>query len=108
MSSFHLWLEFEAVDPGNWDPANEAANILVTLPDGRRYGLNVWTYRFLETIIRQDQASGAHLHGLYQTPPDLFVRELTRECLEKTVADLLKQGDLEVVLNPGVKTGERR
>jgi len=29
---------------------------------------------------------------------------LTRECVEKTIEDLLKNGDLEKVLNPSVKT----
>jgi len=35
-------------------------------------------------------------------PPDLFVIELTREGIEKTIADLLSKGDLEDILNPSV------
>ena len=38
---FKLWLEFEEVDPGNWEIDNEFANIQVTLPDGRHFGINV-------------------------------------------------------------------
>lgn len=103
MKEFKLWLEFEAVDPGNWDIENEFANILVELPDGKEYGINVWTYRFLECAVKLDQESGDRLHGIYQIPPDLFVRELTRECIERTISDLLKHGDLDKVLNPSVK-----
>ena len=104
MKNFKLWLEFEEVDPDKWDIQNEFANIHIDLPDGRHYGVNIWTYKFLETVIKSDQKSGENLNGLYLIPPDLFVKELTRECVEKTIEDLLKNGDLETVLNPSVKT----
>ena len=99
MTEFKLWLEFEEVDPGNWDEKNDFANIQVDLSDGRHYGINVWTYKFLETAIKEDRISGKNLNGLYQTPPDLFVKELTRDCIEKVITDLLKNGDLENLLN---------
>ena len=95
---FKLWLEFEVTSP--WDDVeNDFANIGVNTLDGRRYGINVWTYKFLETAIKQDEKSGENANGLYQTPPDLFVKELTRECIEKTIADLLEKGNLEEELN---------
>ena len=99
---FKLWLEFEEVDPGNWDIHNEFCNVGVDLPDGRHYGINVWTYEFLQTSINEDKRDGKSLNGIYQVPPDLFVQELTRDCIEKTVSDLLKMGDLEKVLNPSI------
>jgi len=101
-SGFNLWLEFEEVDPGNWNIENEFCNIHVDLPDGRHYGLNVWTYKYLDTSIVDDQITGNNLSGLYQTPPDLLVKELTRTCIERIIADLLKKGDLEKVLNPSI------
>ncbi|GAB3744790.1 hypothetical protein GCM10027594_23500 [Hymenobacter agri] len=116
MQNFTLWLEFEHVDYSSkwdpeteafitgvdWDRENEACNVRVDLPDGRYYGINVWTYAFLATVVALDTESKEHLNGLYQIPPDLFVKELTRECIEATIADLLKQGNLEDVLNPSV------
>ncbi|MCH2231638.1 MAG: hypothetical protein MK105_14990 [Crocinitomicaceae bacterium] len=105
--NFELWLEFEEVDPNNWDIENEFANIHIDLPDGRHYGINVWTFKFLESSIRHDRESGENLNGLYQTPPDLFVKELTRDCIEKTISDLLKKGDLEDILNPTVIDNEK-
>lgn len=101
---FKLWLEFEAVDIGNWDKDNEFANIHVDLPDGRHYGINVWTYKFFETSIKYDKENKNHLNGLYQIPPDLFVKELTRDCIEKAIDDLLQKGNLENSLNPSVIT----
>jgi len=101
MESFKLWLEFEAVG-GEWEEENDFCNIRVDLPDGRHYGINVWTYRFLQTAVEPDVEGKKNLGGLYLVPPDLFVKELTRECIQKAIHDLLKTGDLEKVLNPTV------
>lgn len=98
---FKLWLEFEISSP--WDDIkNDFANIAVDTLDGRNYGINVWTYQFLQTAINEDRENGNNLNGLYQIPPDLFVKELTRECIEKTIINLLKTGNLEEVLNMSI------
>ena len=99
---FKLWLEFELGNSDQWDIENEFANIQVDLQDGRKYGINVWTYKFFETSIIQDKEKGENLSGLYQIPPDLLVKEMTRDCIGKTIEDLLKTGDLEDVLNPSI------
>jgi hypothetical protein len=100
--NFTLWLEFEEVDPNNWDIENEFCNIHVDLEDGRHYGLTIWTYKYLDTSINNDMKTGNNLNGLYQNPPDLFVKELTRKCIQETIEDLLKIDNLEKVLNPSI------
>lgn len=105
MPDFKLWLEFEAVDYGNYDIENEFCNIHVDTREGIRYGINVWTFKFLETCRQLDQLNGENLNGTYVRPPDLFVKELTRECIEKVIEDLLKIGPLDKVLNPSVYAG---
>jgi hypothetical protein len=115
MNDFTLWLEFEEVrlsssqnfgasqpETDDWNNKNDSCNIHVTLADGRRYGITVWTFDFFATIVGHNKASGENLGGLYQVPPDLFVQELTRECIEATITDLLKRGNLESVLNPSI------
>lgn len=51
---FELWLETELGDPNQ--PANSPTenfcNINVTLPDGRRYALNIWTFDFLPFPVK--------------------------------------------------------
>ncbi|WP_299184675.1 hypothetical protein [uncultured Aquimarina sp.] len=97
-TAFKLWLEFEKTTP--WDNIeNDFANVIVDMLDGRVYGINVWTFKYLESAIKQDNENGENLNGLYQIPPDLFVKELTRDCLEKTIVDLLQNGNLEESLN---------
>jgi len=102
MKDFELWLEFENVDFSNSDMENEFCNIHVDLLDGRHYGINIWTYKFLNTAVLQNKESEENLSGLYLTPPDLFVKELTRDCIEKAIADILKRGNIEEILNPTV------
>ncbi len=94
MRKFDLWLEFE--ETGGWeDLTNDFANILVTLEDGRKYGINVWTFKYLDEAKKEEG-------DLFVVPPDLFVAELTRECIERTISKLLEEGELEELLNPSV------
>ena len=102
MKDYTIWLEFEHVDYSNSDMENELANVIIDFTDGRHYGINVWTYKFLYTLIELSKKEGTNLNGLYMEPPDLFVKELTRDCIEKTIADLLKTDSLEKMLNPSV------
>lgn len=102
MTSFKLWLEFEEVTPEPIDKENDFANIVVELSDGRIYGINVWTFGFFETSLKEDRSENLNLNGLYSIPPDLFVKELTRNCIQKTIEDLLEKGDLDLVLNPSI------
>lgn len=96
---YTLWLEFEHTLPLD-DKFNDFANISVTLEDGRAYGINVWTYEFLKTAFDLDIKDGKS--GAFQIPPDLFVKELSRECIQNTIEELLNQGNLEDLLNPSI------
>ncbi|WP_456458998.1 hypothetical protein [Reichenbachiella sp.] len=94
MRNFDLWLEFEET-PGLEDLTDDFANILVTLEDGRKYGINVWTFKYFNEAKKEEGE-------LYIVPPDLFVAELTRDCIEQTISKLLDEGELEELLNPSV------
>lgn len=101
MPPFKLWLEFEATT--NWgDLTNDFANIHVDMLDGRHYGINVWTFEFLKTAIQKEITDQEYGKGLYMVPPDLFVKELTRPCVEQAITSLLKEGNLEDVLNDSI------
>lgn len=105
--AFKLWLEYNPFDKpepdlSDWDLENNFCNIGVDLLDGRCYGINVWTYKYFETAIAEHRISGENLGGYYITPPDLLVKDLTKECIEATISDLLSKGDLEQILNPSV------
>jgi hypothetical protein len=90
---FDLWLEFEIGEPNRIDnrQAENFCNINVTLPDGRRYALNIWTFDFLPFArydlpyeIREGQEPAK-----YVLPPDLFVERLDRMTIETVITELL-------------------
>lgn len=83
---FELWLETETSEPKD-QPANRLhqnfCNITVTLNDGSRYALNVWTFDFLP-LARFPwpyDASEDTQPANYVLPLDLFVECLDRELL---------------------------
>ncbi len=95
---FKLWLEFEETSPWN-DLENDFANISVDTLDGRFYGINIWTFKYLDTAQRDEQKEG---NSNFIIPPDLFVKTLTRDCVEQTIIDLLSEGNLEEILNESI------
>ena len=96
---FELWLEWENLESSdvfapwdNDDPKDAFFNMGVRLLGGRFYGLNVWTYRFLERAHQEDEKTGENLGGAYLLPPDLFVARRDRPLLEAVVRDILRTG----------------
>ena len=87
---FDLWLEFEQWMPREGDdPEDDFFNMTVTLPDGKKYALIVWTFKYMRRAVQKCRKSGEHLRGSYLPPPDLFVERLDRHLLESVVADLI-------------------
>ena len=70
--------------------------------DGRLYQLNVWTFDYLHTVASRDASLGINGHGQYVMPPDLFVRELSRPCIERTIVELLNLGHLDEWRNTSI------
>jgi hypothetical protein len=92
--TFELWLEFEDWEPRpDDDPTDDFFNMEVKLPDGRRYVLNVWTFKFLyRARYPWPYVEGAGEPEEYLLPPDLFVDRLDRALLERVVGRLLAGG----------------
>jgi hypothetical protein len=87
--NFELWLETELGTPEQVAnrPTENFCNISITLDDGRRYAMNIWTFDFLpfarydwphEMLTRQSPAK-------YVLPPDLFVERLDRSTIEAVI-----------------------
>jgi hypothetical protein len=97
--AFDLWLEWEHKDfiqplPSH-DPVDDFANVQVRLPDGLRYALNVWTFGFMQRArFPWPYQEGVGEPAEYLLPPDLFVERLDRPTLEKVVARMLANGEM--------------
>lgn len=94
---FELWLGFE-----HWeqqpedDPTDDFFNMHVKLPDGRRYALNVWTFKVLNKLRYPWQyIEGEGEPAEYLLPPDLFVERLDRRLIEQVVARMLAKGEMK-------------
>lgn len=90
--NFQLWLEFELWrDGGNSDnPTDDFFNMHVTLDDGRKYALNVWTIGAFTRLAAEAKSEPDCLSGAYMLPPDLFVDRMDRELLESVVVDMIE------------------
>lgn len=97
-NSFKVWVEFEESDP--WENIDcEFCNILVNTLDGRKYGINIWTYKYLTVAIEQEKKDN---NNDFLIPPDLFVKELTRDKIEIAISELLNNGNIEDQLNRSI------
>jgi hypothetical protein len=95
-SPFDLWLEFDRWLPQEGrDLEENFFNQMVTLQSGKRYALNVWTFKYLSRAIHDCWNNGECLGGAYLIPPDLFVERLDRNLIERVVADLIARGGLQ-------------
>jgi hypothetical protein len=89
--NFELWLEFEVwrETGGNDDPQSDFFNMQITLADGQKNALNVWTYGAFPLAVADAAAEHGERGDSYLLPPDLFVDRMDRGYLEAVVADLL-------------------
>lgn len=96
MTTFELWLEFEVWrSAGNEDDsADDFFNMQVTLEDGRKYALNVWTFGSFPRLVAEAKLERQNLNGGYILPPDLFVDRMDRALLESVVQDLIHSGQM--------------
>jgi hypothetical protein len=97
VATFDLWLEFEhTVPPPDNDPADGFENMHVRLSDGRKYALNVWTFKFLRRArFPWPYIDTSGQPSEYVVAPDLFVERLDRPTLERVVRHLLTNGEMK-------------
>ena len=96
-----IWLSAEEWAPGEWNPADDAADIEVHLSDGSRWGGTFVTYRHLTTLRTRYAASGECLGGRYFWAAGLVLIDvLDRPSVEAVVGDMLATGELQSALQP--------
>jgi hypothetical protein len=93
--AFLLWIEAEEWPAGEWDPADDVTDAVVTLGDGSRWIASFCAFAHVATLRRRCAESGDNLAGRYLWASDLILVEDTgRPTLEAVVRDLLARGDL--------------
>ncbi len=100
MSKFELWLELETGEPLDQEanrPTENFCNISVSLEDGRRFALNVWTFDFLPLARFEFPYAPSYdaAPSLYVLPPDLFVERLDRKTIEKVISEMIDKDEMQ-------------
>ncbi len=106
-SPFQLWIEAEEWAPGEWDPADDVTDAIVTLADGTRWVASFCTFDHIAQLRANCAESGECLSGKYLWASDLIlVDDSSRSSLEAVVRDLLAADELHSAFSPAEEDGE--
>ena len=70
--------------------SNDFFNMTITLANGLKYALNVWTYSYLQSAKVEARKNNEHVDGIYMPAPDVFVEKLDRKLIEVMVDDMIR------------------
>jgi hypothetical protein len=106
MSGMHalpytLWIEAEEWPEGEWTPADDATDVVVTFADGARWVASFVSYAHVATLVQRNRESGENLGGRYLWASDLVLIDSTeRAAVEAVVGDLLHDGGFASAFTP--------
>ena len=105
-SPFQLWIEAEEWAPGEWDPADDVTDAIVTLADGTRWVASFCSFAHIARLRANCAESGECLGGRYLWASDLIlVDDTSRPSLEAVVRDLLAGDELRSAFSPADDDG---
>lgn len=80
------------------NPLDDNIEVRVKFANGEIYDASYFTLANLHTIMNRHATTGESAGGLYFWWPHMvIVRELTRESIEASINDLLKEDEFELV-----------
>lgn len=95
---YTLWIEAEAWAPGEWTPADDNTDVIVTFDDASRWVATFFSYANIPTLTEKNRRSGECLAGAYFWANDMIlIDEASRPRIEQVVHHLLEEGEFESV-----------
>ncbi len=89
-------VEIETPDKQNFDPANEAVEVVITTKSGARYHANFITRDYENYLFEKNTRTGECVSGTYLwIPSRISVREISEEVVRRTVDDLIRNLEIE-------------
>jgi hypothetical protein len=89
------------VGPQVWDPVLDNVDVEVTMPDGRRFGATFFTLANVGRLFEKNRATGECRAGLYFWAVNMIlVQELSMEVINRTIEDLLANGEFASAFAP--------
>lgn len=93
---YSIWIEAEEWAEGEWTPADDNSDVIVTIENGERWVATFFSYQNILSLAEKNRGTGECLGGKYFVATDMIlVDEVTRERIEEVVADLLAQNGFE-------------
>lgn len=97
---YSIWIEAEQWAPGQWTPADDNSDVVVTFDDGDRWVATFFTYRNIVSLSEKNTGTGENLGGRYLAATDMIlVDEVTRPRIEEVVANLLANGGFHLIFS---------
>src|ERR671916_1270078 len=93
---YSIWIEAEEWAEGEWTPADDNSDVIVTFETGERWVATFFSYQNILSLAKKNRGTGECLSGKYFVATDMIlIDEVSRERIEEVVADLLKQDEFK-------------
>ncbi len=91
-----IWIEAEEWASGEWTPANDNTDVIVTLEDKSRWIASFFSYSNIISLVNKNKLTGECLSGKYFWASDMVLAdEVSRSRIEEIVMYLVIQEPLE-------------
>jgi hypothetical protein len=91
-----IWIEAETWAPGEWTPADDNTDVIVTLDDGTKWAATFFSYANLARLVEKNERTGECLGGKYFWASDMvFADEVSRTRIVEITTHLLEQEPCE-------------
>jgi hypothetical protein len=95
---YTLWIEAEEWAPGEWSPADDNTDVIVTFDDASCWAATFLSYANSWTLTENNRRTGEYLAGAYLWASDMIlVDEVNRLRIEKVGQHHLQEGNFEAV-----------
>jgi hypothetical protein len=95
---YTLWIEAEEWAPGEWTPADDNTDVIVTFADASCWVATFLSYANIQTLTEKNRQTGECLAGTYFWASDMIlIDEVTRSRIEEVVQHLIQEGEFEAI-----------
>jgi len=93
---YSIWIEAEEWAVGEWTPADDNSDVIVTFDNGDRWVATFFSYQNILSLAEKNRDSGECLGGKYFVATDMIlVDEISRDRIEEVIAEMINENDLE-------------
>ena len=93
---YSVWIEAEEWAPGEWTPADDNSDVIVTFDNGERWVATFFSYQNIVSLKEKNRETGECLAGKYFCATDMILAdEVSRRRIEEVIAEMLDQKEFD-------------